>query len=309
MIRSLLFKNLGLKILSLCFAVVLWYSVVSERQTNLLVTVPLTFVNVPRTMRVRSVSAERVSLHLEGPVSSMKTMEIGKIRGTIDLTGVHEGKSRFELFPGHFNLPEGIRVVSISPEVVYVKLEKLLTFKLSIKPRLKGRVDSHYAIKKVYTIPGYVWVRGDRKALSSIDNIPTDVITVDGLKEDLKKVVTLEVPRDVHLKENVGGVEVHVELRKKIWDKGIDEVKVKLDHPFVVYLYRIEPEYVKVYVRGWAAVVDSISASDIEAVVSVKGLGKGEHWVRPSIKVHKGLKVLSVIPDKIKLVVERRMRE
>jgi len=125
MIRSLLFKNLGLKILSLCVAIVLWYSVVSERQTNLLVTVPLTFVNVPKGMKVRMVSAERVSLHLEGPVSSIRTMEIGKIRGTIDLRGAREGKSRFELSPSHFNLPGDIRVAGISPEVVYVILELL----------------------------------------------------------------------------------------------------------------------------------------------------------------------------------------
>ena len=129
MIRSLLFRNLGLKILSLCFALVLWYSVVSERQSNLLVTVPLTFVNVPKTMKVRMVSDERVSLHLEGPISSLRAMEIGKLRGTIDLAGAHEGKSRFELLPSHFNLPEGIKVAGISPEVVYIVLERLKRLK------------------------------------------------------------------------------------------------------------------------------------------------------------------------------------
>jgi len=309
MIRSLLFKNLGLKILSLCFAVVLWYSVVSERQTNLLVTVPLTFVNVPKTMKVKMVSAERVSLNLEGPVSALKTMEIGKIRGTIDLKGAHEGKSRFELLPSHFNVTAGVKVTGISPEIVYVILEKLLTFKLSIKPRLKGKPDSHYAIRKVYVVPKYVWVTGDRKALSSIDNIPTDAVAVEGLKEDLRKIVPLEVPRDVHLKENIDHAEVHVELREKIWDKEIEKINVTLGQPSKIYSYKIEPKLVKVVVRGWATVVDSLSASDIEANVSAEGMTKGVHWVRPKIKVPKGAKVLSIAPEKIRLVVEQKTSE
>jgi len=308
MIRSLLFKNLGLKILSLCFAVVLWYSVVSERQTNLLVTVPLTFVNVPKTMKVKMVSAERVSLNLEGPVSALKTMEIGKIRGTIDLMRAHEGKSRFELLPSHFNVPAGVKVTGISPEIVYVILEKLLTFKLPVKPRLKGKPDSHYAIRKVYTVPKYVWVKGDRKALSSIDNIPTDVVKVEGLKEDLRKIVPLEVPRGVHLKENIDHAEVHVELREKVWDKEIEEIKVKLVQPSEIYSYKIEPKLVKIVVRGWATVVDSLSASDIGVVVSVEGMTKGIHWVRPKVKVPEGVKVLSTSPEKVKLTVERKTR-
>ena len=309
MIRSLLFRNLGLKILSLCFALVLWYSVVSERQSNLLVTVPLTFVNVPKTMKVRMVSDERVSLHLEGPISSLRAMEIGKLRGTIDLAGAHEGKSRFELLPSHFNLPEGIKVAGISPEVVYIVLERLKTFKLPVKPRLKGKIDPHYAIQKVYVIPKHVWVTGDRKARSSIDNIPTEVIDIDGLKQGLEKEASLEVPRDVRLKENIEHVKVHVELRKKVWDKKVDGVKVNLKRPVGAYSCVVEPGLIKVYVRGWATVIDNLSASDVGASVSTKGLAPGVHYLAPKVVVPQGVKVLSTSPEKIKVVVSVRTRK
>ncbi|RTZ89855.1 MAG: hypothetical protein DSY91_07160 [Deltaproteobacteria bacterium] len=309
MIRSILFKNLGLKILSLCVAMVLWYSVVSERQTNLLVTVPLTFVNVPKGMKVRTVSAERVSLHLEGPVSSLRTMEIGKIRGTIDLKGSKEGKSRFELSPAHFNLPEGIRIAGISPEIVYVVLEKLLTFKLPVKPRLKGRVDSHYAIRKIYAIPKFVWVIGDRKAMSSISNIPTEVVTIDGLKKNLKKTVALEIPRDIHLKESLEHVEVHVILREKVWDKEFDGVALKVDQPSEGYSYTFDPSTIKVVVRGWATMVDALSPDDFKGIIPVKELKVGLHEVKPRIEAPEGVKVLSVMPDKVRVIVSEQVKE
>ncbi len=309
MIRSLFFKNLGLKLLSLCFAIVLWYSVVSERQTNLLVTVPLTFVNVPKMMKVRMVSAERVSLHLEGPVSSLKEMEIGKIRGTIDLRGAREGKSRFELSPDHFNLPEGIRIAGISPEVVYVTLEKLLVFKLPVNPRLKGRVDAHYAVRKVYAIPKEVWVIGDHRALSSIDNIPTEMVDVEGLKENLKKLVALRVPRDIHLKEGPAQVEVQVILREKVWDKEISGVQIELTQRRGEYRYEVEPRDVKVTIRGWATKVDGITPKDIRASVSLGKLVRGEYWMKVKVEAPEGVKILSVIPDRVKVRVSEREEE
>lgn len=309
MMRSLLFKNLGLKILSICVAIVLWYSVVSERQTNLLVTVPLTFVNVPKGMKVRMVSAERVSLHLEGPVSSIRTMEIGKIRGTIDLKGTREGKSRFELSPSHFNLPEGIRIAGISPEVVYVILEKYLTFKLPVKPRLKGKVDPHYAIRKIFAVPRFVWVVGDRKAKSSINSIPTKVVVIDGLKKDLKKMVPLEVPRDIHLKESLEHVEVNVVLREKVWDKEFVGVPLKVEQPSELYSYLLEPGTIKIVVRGWATAIDALSSEDFNGVVPVNDLKDGVYWVKPRVEAPGGVKVLSVVPEKVKVVVKEKVKD
>ena len=309
MIRSLFFKNLGLKILSLCVAVVLWYSVVSERQTNLLVTVPLTFVNVPKGMKVRMVSAERVSLHLEGPVSALRTMEIGKIRGTIDLKGSREGKSRFELSPTHFNLPEGIRIAGISPEVVYVILERLLTFKLPVKARLKGKVDPHYAIRKVVTVPKFVWVVGDRKARSSISNIPTKTVDIEGLKKNLRKMVPLEVPRDVHLKESLEHVEVQVILREKVWDKEFDGIGLKAEGMTDEFTYVFEPSSLKIVVRGWATAVDALKSEDFRGVVDVKDLRVGVHWIKPKIEGPGGVKVLSVTPEKVRVTVKEKMKD
>ncbi len=305
MIRSLMFKNLGLKILSLCFAIVLWYSVVSERQTNLLVTVPLTFVNVPKAMKVRAVSVERISLHLEGPVSVLKGLEIGKLRGTIDLKGAREGKSRYELSPDQFNLPEGVRISGISPEVVYVTLERLLVFRIPVKPRIKGKVDSHYAIRKIFVVPKRVWVIGDKRAKSSIDNIPTEEIIVNGLKNDTKKLVALRLPRDIRLKEKISRVEVHIILREKVWDKEIEGIKVGLEHPDEQYGYKLDPETIKIAVRGWATKVDSLTPSDFEAVLPVEGLTVGEHRVKPKFRrAPEGVKILSVIPDRVKILVE-----
>ena len=306
MMRSLLFKNLGLKILSLCFAVVLWYSVVSERQSNLLVTVPLTFVNVPKAMKVVKISDERVSLHLEGPISALRGMEIGKIRGTIDLNGAHEGRSRYELLPRHFNLPEGIRVEGISPEMVYVVLEKLLTFRLPVKVRLKGKVDRHYIIENISVDPSYVWVTGDRRARSSIDNIPTDVIDVEGLKKTLVKEVGLDLPRDVRLKKEIGRVRVQIALREKVWDREVKGVRVILPKS-VEGLYTLSPPTVTVLVRGPATGVESLSPSDIEANVPITGLRPGDHFVTPKVRIPQGMAVLSIQPKVIKVTLLKKV--
>ncbi len=309
MIRSLLFKNIGLKILSLCFAVVLWYSVVSEHQTNLLVTVPLTFANVPVAMKVRSVSEQRVSLHLEGSVSAMRSLEIGRIRGSIDLKGAKSGKSRFELLPGLFNLPEGVQVASISPEVVYITLEKLLTFRREVKPILKGQVDTHFAIKKIFSNPRFVWVLGDRNAKRAIDNIPTEAIDIDRIKRDIKKKVALEVPSEVRLKEGPESVEVHILLREKIWDRAVSMVKVTLENAEKGVSWQLDPQTVKVFVRGPATVVEGLEAGKIKAMIPGEGLTPGAHRLPVKVRVPEGVSVLTVVPEKIKVVVDRKVGE
>jgi len=308
-IRSLFFKNTGLKILSLCFAAVLWYSVVSEHQTNLLVTVPLTFANVPAAMKVRSVSEQRVSLHLEGPVSAMRALEIGKIRGSIDLKGAKAGKSRFELFPGLFNLPESVRVASISPEVVYITLEKLLTVRKEVKPVLKGEVDVHFAIKKVFSNPRAVWLLGDRNAKRAIDSIPTESININHIKKDLKRKVPLEVPSEVRLRKGPESVEVRILLREKTWDRSISPVKVTLKNAEKRMSFQLFPQTVKIFVRGPATIIDGLETDKIEAMVLGKGLAPGKHRLPVKVLVPEGVSVLTVEPDRISAVVKRKARK
>ena len=123
----------------------------------------------------------------------------------------------------------------------------------------------------------------------------------------MRTFIAIELPQS--LKENIEHVKVHVELRKKVWDKKVDGVKVNLKRPVGAYSCVVEPGLIKVYVRGWATVIDNLSASDVGASVSTKGLAPGVHYLAPKVVVPQGVKVLSTSPEKIKVVVSVRTRK
>lgn len=134
MLRDLLFKNFGWKLLSLAFAAAIWLTVktVSSENTALkeakLDRVPIRLVSSAADVRAFKVEPETVSVILRGRPEALERLTESDLRVFVDLTGAdldRDFRRRIEVA-----VPRGLTVFSVEPAdaVVLVPSRNLLKF-------------------------------------------------------------------------------------------------------------------------------------------------------------------------------------
>ena len=86
-----LFDNLGLKLISLALAVLLWF-VIGEKTSERGLSVPVELQNVPRELELVGEPTNVVDVRLRAAPSVIQRLTPGDVSARIDLSGVREGE-------------------------------------------------------------------------------------------------------------------------------------------------------------------------------------------------------------------------
>jgi len=126
-IRESMTHNLGLKVLSLIMAVVIWYFVDVGKEKEISMSVPVRFENLPPGLVVAGPPPPQIYLRLKGPKIALMKIRADRLVALLDLKGAREGKTGFPYLETMINLPEGVRVTRVTPVAMEVRLVKIGT--------------------------------------------------------------------------------------------------------------------------------------------------------------------------------------
>jgi YbbR domain-containing protein len=192
--KRIFLNNLGLKLLALAFATALWFLVVGEKEEEVGFIVPLGFKGIPGDMAMVSNPPGDVEVRVVGPRTFVNNLSPAKITADIDLTDSSEGLNTFHLRPDNIKIPRGIEVTRIRPSSVVVWMEKLLTIKVPVEVRLKGKPGPGYRISVVTVEPREVEVSGITKEIEGLKKFNTLPVAIGGLNFSKSEAVLLEIP-------------------------------------------------------------------------------------------------------------------
>jgi YbbR domain-containing protein len=117
MIRDFFATNIWLKLISLSLAIALWLFVILSGITEIIISVPITYINIPSNLKVID-SPESVSLGIEGREKIIENLKHNEINAVIDLSGAEAGRTSFPVSKENINLPGALLVTSIAPEAI-----------------------------------------------------------------------------------------------------------------------------------------------------------------------------------------------
>lgn len=201
--RRWLYDNLGLKLLSLLLAALLWAVVLGEQKVEVTVNVPLR-LDVPSTLLLVNDPADTLEVRLRGPktlVTSVTPREISVGEWPVTLT---EGENTIPIREDLIRVPRGIQVVDVSPRRVRVVLERAVEREVEIAPRVEGSPPDGYAVRQVAASPPRVRLTGPASELARITRVRTLPISVLGHKASFATRTLLEpVGRLVRVEDNV----------------------------------------------------------------------------------------------------------
>jgi YbbR domain-containing protein len=212
--RTWVLRNLGLKLLSLFLAVLLWAVVLGEQKVEVTVNVPLD-LNVPPGLFLVNDPTDTLEVHLWGPktlVTSLTPREITMGELPVKLA---EGENIIPIRDDMIRVPRGIQVVEVSPRRVRVVLEGSVEREVEISPHVEGSLPDGYVLRRVTSIPPRVRMVGPISELQRISRVRTLPISLSGRTASFSTRALLEpVGRRVRTEDPVSII-VEVEIGQK----------------------------------------------------------------------------------------------
>ena len=185
-------ENWALKLISLVFALMLWFFIMGERRLEVNYRVPLELQNIPKELMVANDIPSMVDVRISGPRTLLIKVSPNDISITVDLSGLRPGLTSFRRLEERLNLPSGLRVTRLSPSFIDVRLERIQQKTVPITIALTGEPMSGFQVGSVRAVPDQVVIEGSENELKNISNVTTDEIDLDGVNSSFSLIVPLQ---------------------------------------------------------------------------------------------------------------------
>ncbi len=300
--RDAALKDWSLRLLSLAFAIMLWFFVVGEEKAEITINVPLEIVNLPASLIISNDIPSAIEVRVYGPRSLVRSIATERISKVINLKGVKPGKITEQIAPDTLPLPKGVEVLRVQPRFVEIELEQLIRKRLPVKPVIVGKPAHDFKLGAVYVEPAYVVISGPKSQVSPLKDIKTLPVDIKNATARVVKKTGL-VAEGSHLNIEPALVEVRVEIMRVMGEKSIKNVPVQVDTDISGVVW--SPRHVAVKVKGWVRLLRKLKKDAITCVVQATDLEPGTHFIEPVCVPLEGFTVLTVRPEKIKVRIPK----
>ena len=178
-------KNLGLKLVSLLLACILWWYVSLPRREQVherVVSATLSLVGVPAHLVITTDDIRSaVSVRVRGRKSDLRTLASQSLEASADLSSINKaGDVEITIRPQHINVPEEIEVVSIEPNKIRFRLEPLRQRAVPIRPYLEGTVPDGFIVGEATAEPALALCSGPATQIMKLSEVTTERIIMTG---------------------------------------------------------------------------------------------------------------------------------
>lgn len=207
-------ENLFLKLLSLAFALILWFFVMGEQKQEVSYAVPLAIRNLSANLMVANEIPSQVDVRISGPRTLLMNLDPKDLGIAVDLKGLQPGVTSFRRLEELFNLPGALKITRLSPSFVDVRLERIKDKRVPVKLVVSGAPAPGFELREIQLAPAEVLVEGAEGELKNVAQVETDPVEIEGVRDSFSLIVPIDYRgRYTYLKED-RTVEVHVTMVK-----------------------------------------------------------------------------------------------
>lgn len=299
---SLIEFQFPLKLLSVTIAVALWVVVFGSRTIEITKEVPFEVVMGEDQILMDPVP-DKISFRVQGPKAFLRSIS-NRMEDPIraNIQELKTGVFTHRIYSDSIKLPLGVKVQSINPNVVQIKVEELRKKTLSVKLTLTGEAPAGYKVLRADVLPPQIRVKGPRNRVANLTSLPSLPVDVSGLRD------TTLVPLAFDFKAL--GIEPDSTLPEANLEIQARGQAFRVRHvPLVVRstsrTAKAEEEEVTVIVRTDAGEQVKVDGDAVKAEIDVRDLPEGEYfrWIRVSLpeKIH----LVRVIPPFTKVNISK----
>lgn len=297
------FRNLGLKVLALAIASMLWFTMAGEHVVERIVLVPLEMQNRPERLELVGNPPDQVEVRLRGSSGLLSRLQPGDIVAILDLEAARPGARLFHLRTDQVRAPFGVTVSQVIPQTVSVAFEIGELRVVPIRPDVEGEPAPGYVMGRVTISPSSVEVVGPSSDVHALREATTEPVSIDGARQNLQETVTVGVDDSALRLRAPLSATVNVEILPAPIERTFTAVRVVARNPPGGARAEI-PGTVTVAVRGGRDALSQLEAAEVVAFVDLAGLGPGRYNLPVRIDPSRAFGVSRIEPA----VVEVRIR-
>ncbi len=299
-------EHLGLKLVSLLLGFSLWYAVAREQEAEFSLSIPIELRDLPEGLEVLEESVQQVEVRLRGSADVLRRLTPQDVNVGIDLLNAEEGERLAYLTPRDVAVPFGARVSRVTPTTVRIVLDRTVESSVEVIPRVVGSPAAGFELVRIELSPQRIDVVGPSSHVEGLEQVTTEPISVDGLREPYSRLVRVELDPLVRIARERENVALTLDVREERGDRELPGVAVRaLPADSTATL---APGAVTVRVEGPKSLVEHLRAEDLVALVPLSGLGPGRHAVAPNILISTpeadAIQVISIEPADIEVQIQ-----
>jgi YbbR domain-containing protein len=292
------FRHIGLKLLSIVLASLIWLVVAGEQIVERALRIPLEFTNLPAELELVGDTPDLVEVRVRGSSGALSRVAAGELIAVLDLRGARPGRRLFNLTGSDVRAPFGIEVVQIAPSNVSMVFEPSATKVVPVVPELDGDPLDGYVVGTVSADPSTVEVIGPASAVMRLTEAITEPVTITKAASTIVESVNMGVGDPSIRLVSPGGARVTVRIAPAPAEWAITGIGVNAKTAGV----QITPPTVTVFVRG-PRELRSSRAQDYEATIDTEGLPAGTFQLPVQVTPPARVGVVSVEPPIVRVQV------
>jgi YbbR domain-containing protein len=296
-------KNLILKLVSLFFAVFLWYFVVGEDKVDTTIYVAIEITNLPQDLVISNQFQKQIEVTVNGPRGLVRNISSQHITRPVNLANAQPGSHVIKNTPESIKITKGVQIQNIRPAIITLTIDRLLAKELPIKPVLKGKPATGYEVAAFIANPPTLGLTAPASILEKEVFLLTQPIDITGRETDF----TIQIPLDVReeITELIGEpvISVNVIIKEKQVVREFKGIPVEFNHEAKRTIYRLDYHQVDIKTElPYNLAGEDAQNFLFKAVLDADHLPPGRHELPVRITTNPpGIIIKEVIPARIKI--------
>lgn len=298
------FRQLGLKVLALTLASVLWLTVAGEQVVERSLRVPLEFRNIPEALEIVGNTPDTVDVRLRGSSAVLSRVQSGEIVAVIDLAAARSGSRLFHLRNEEVRAPFGVEVAQVTPATMALQLEKSARRKVPVVPATEGDPAPGFVVGRVSVDPQTVEIVGPDSHVRQVAEATTEPVSVKDAKARVRDGVTIGVADASVRLVQAQNANVTVEIWPAPVERRMPDVPVRWRNLGAGLRAQIAPQLVHVTVRGAKDPLAALRDDNVQAFVDLAGLGSGRYNLRVQVDPAESFGVVAIDPAVVSVTIK-----
>ena len=299
---SLISYQFLLKLLSIVIAATLWVVVFGSRTIEITKEIPFEVISSDDQILVDPVP-EKITFRLVGPKAFMRNVT-SRIEDPIraNVKDLKTGVFTHRIYSDALKLPLGVKVQSINPNVIQLRVEELKKKMVSVKLETIGEVPAGLKILRTEVLPLQIRIKGPKNRVGGLVVLPSLPVDLSNLRET--SIIPLAFDfKSLGIEPDSTLPEMNVEVQGKGQAFRVRHVPLKVKS---IGKATSDDEEVTVIVRTDPADTVKIDGDQVHAEIDVRDVPEGElvKWIKVQLpeKVH----LVRVIPPLTRVMVKAK---
>ncbi len=302
-----IFANIGVKLLALVVAVVIWFNAISQQEEERTLVVPLQFAGLADTLTVTGRVPTDVEIAVTGTRRDLLLMEFKKIAVSLNMNRAEPGRFTQRLSVADLALPPGtepVRVRVVSPLLIDVTVERLVTRRSRVAVTLSGSLSGNQLLSSVpEAVPEWVLVTGPESVVRRMDKVPTKPVDLSRIKDSREREVEIDLDGTTVTSEPD-----KVKIGLFVSERGTRVLTnipptILVDQPSVVA--EVIPKTLTLTLEGPKALLNTLSSKDVSILLDLSGKAAGRYLLAPEVIVPNGIEKYALDVDSVRVFVSR----